>query len=523
MNLGTGTDISRTSVMVVTANFFDTLGIEPAQGRTFGAGEAASAREPRVAVVTWGFWRARLHADPSAIGRTIVLDGERFEVAGVLADDYRAVTGWMAPAIYVPVSRLTLPSLDSRGSPSLTVLATLPVGTSAAQAREAVTAFGGALERTYPDRLTAEGRRASVFPLAELQFRGTPAQFSLLVTVTWVTAALVLLIACVNVTGLLMARATDRRRELAIRVALGAGRAGVVRTLLAESFLLVIAGALVGLPLAHALTTMPVPGAMGALQDAMRPDARLLPFALSLVALATLACGLVPALRASRADVIAEVRQGGETATPRTRLRQGLVAAQVAMSFVLIVAALLCVRSQARVTLARPRLRSRQRRRRAHQPGPAGSRRGAHPARGAARRTDRGAARRHVSGGGRRGPARRRRARPQLPPGGPDRHPRHASAHLQRGAVVLPHARHPARPRARFRRLDRAGAPAVAIVNETFARTYFPGGEALGQRVQTEDDPEAEVVGVVRDHRIGTIGEAPASVVFYPYAQQPGR
>jgi predicted permease len=521
MNLGTGTDISRTSVMVVTANFFDTLGIEPAQGRTFGAGEAASAREPRVAVVTWGFWRARVHADPSAIGRTIVLDGERFEVAGVLADDYRAVTGWMAPAIYVPVSRLTLPSLDSRGSPSLTVLATLPVGTSAAQAREAVTAFGGALERTYPDRLTAKGRRASVFPLAELQFRGTPAQFSLLVTVTWVTAALVLLIACVNVTGLLMARATDRRRELAIRVALGAGRAGVVRTLLAESFLLVIAGALVGLPLAHALTTIPFPGAMGALQDAMRPDARLLPFALSLVALATLACGLVPALRASRADVIAEVRQGGETATPRTRLRQGLVAAQVAMSFVLIVAALLCVRSQARVTLlgpgfdadsvvvarisldprvpdeARTRLAERLVERIEALPGvtsavaadvvPLGGDalvRSFHPA----GRTD-------IPG-----------TRPHTYSVGP--------SYFRTLGIPLVRGRD-------FDASDRADAPAVAIVNETFARTYFPGGEALGQRVQTEDDPEAEVVGVVRDHRIGTIGEAPASVVFYPYAQQP--
>jgi putative ABC transport system permease protein len=97
MNLGSGADITRTGVMVVTANFFDTLGIEPALGRTFGAAEASSAREPRVAVVTSGFWRAHLHADPATVGGTIVLDGERFEVAGVLPEDYRAVTGWMAP------------------------------------------------------------------------------------------------------------------------------------------------------------------------------------------------------------------------------------------------------------------------------------------------------------------------------------------------------------------------------------------------------------------------------------------
>jgi predicted permease len=521
MNLGTGTDISRTSVMVVTDNFFDTLGIEPALGRTFGPSEAASAREPRLAVVTSGFWRARLHANLSAIGRTIVLDGEQFEVAGVLAEDYRAVTGWMAPAVYVPVSRLTLPSLDSRGRPSLTVLATLPAGTTAAQARDAVTAFGAALERFHPDRLPAEGRRASVFPIAELQFRGTPAQFSLLITVTWVVAVLVLLIACVNVTGLLMARATDRRRELAIRVALGAGRAGVARTLLAESFLLVIVGALVGLPLAYALTTIPLPGAMGALQEAMRPDARLLPFALSLVALATLACALVPALRASRAELIAEVRQGGETATPRTRLRQGLVAAQVAMSFVLVVGALLCVRSQARVALLDL---------------------GFDPHSGVVARVSLD---RKVPGEARVRLAERLVERIEALPGVSSAA---AAGVIPLGGDVLVRSFHPAgrtdipgtRPHtysvgpSYFRTLgiplvrgrdfdasDRAGAPALAIVNETFVRTYFPGGDALGQRIQAVDDPEAQVVGVVRDHRIGTIGEAPASVVFYAYAQQP--
>jgi predicted permease len=422
----------------------------------------------------------------------------------------------------VPVSRLTLPSLDSRGSPSLTILAMLPAGTSAAQAREAVTAFAAALERTYPDRLPAEGRRASVFPLAELQFRGTPAQFTFLVTVTWVTAALVLLIACVNVAGLLMARATDRRRELAIRVALGAGRAGVVRTLLAESFLLVIAGALAGLPLAYALGALPFPGAMGALQEAMRPDTRLLPFALLLVALATVACGLVPALRASRADVIARCGRAARPATPRTRLRHGLVAAQVAMSFVLIVAALLCVRSQARVALVDP---------------------GFDPDGGVVARIS--LDQRSFPGDARARLAERLVERIEALPGVSSAA---AASVIPLGGDVLVRSFHPAgrtdipgtRPQTHsvgpsyFRTLgiplvrgrdfdgsDRAGFAAVAIVNETFARTYFPGRDALGQRIQTEGDPEAEVVGIARDHRIGTIGEAPASVVFYPYAQQP--
>ena len=191
-----------------------------------------------------------------------------------------------------------------------------------------------------------------MFPVAALQFRGTPAQFKFLSTIAWVTSGLVLLIACVNVMGLLMARATQRRRELAIRVALGAARGRVVRAMLAESFLLVGAGAAVGLPLAVALNFVPFPASMSALQDAMALDSRIWPFAGGLVLLSTLVCGLVPAMRATRGDVVSEIRHGGESVTPRMRLRQMLVAGQVAMSLVLIVAALLCVRSQIEIARA---------------------------------------------------------------------------------------------------------------------------------------------------------------------------
>lgn len=522
MNMGSGSAITRTGVLVVTANFFEALGIQPALGRTFGAADAAAANEPRMAVVTHGFWRARLNGDPAAIGRTIILDDEAFDIVGILPEDYRAVTGWMGPSMYVPVSRLTLPAVDARDTPSLTVIATLHPGRRLAQAREQVTEFGTALERTFPNRLPANGRLASVFPIAELQFRGTPAQFAFLVTVTWVVAAIVLFIACVNVTGLLMARAADRRRELAIRVALGAGRPGVIRAVLSESFLLVIAGALVGLPLAWAVTQLSFGDTMSGLRDTMRPDMRLLPFGAALIAFTTLACGLVPALRASRADVIEEVRQGGEPTTPRTRLRTALVAAQVALSFVLVAATLLTLRSQA--LIARADL-------------------GFDLDRGVVAQVGLD---RRVTPERRRVLADQLLARVEALPGVVSAS---VADVVPLGGNVLVRAFHPAgrtdipgtRPdvysvgpkyfsmlgisivRGReFDTSDSDGAARVAIVNETFARTYFPSQDPLGQRVQTEDDPEAEIVGVVRDHRIGTIGEAPASVVFYPYAQQPG-
>jgi predicted permease len=522
VTLGSRPDVTRVTAMAVTANFFEVLGIDAARGRTFSAMAAAPEREPREVVVTSGFWRTYLGGDPAAIGRSVVLNGETHAVVGVLPEEYRAVTGWIGPGVYVPLSRLTVPTLDSRKSPSLTVLARLAPNATAAQAQPAVSALSASLERAYPERLPTRGRPASVFPVAALQFRGTPAQFTFLTTVAWVTAGLVLLIACVNVTGLLMARATERRRELAIRVALGAGRARMVRAMLAECLLLVAAGAAVGLPLALALNRIPFPASMAALQDAMTLDSRLLPFATGLVVVATLVCGVIPALRASRGDIVSEIREGGESTTPRMRLRHTLVAAQVAMSLVLIVAALLCVRSQIRIAradlgfdidhgvvarlgldrnqypgTARVRLADRLVEQVAAIPGvaavsvadvvPLGGNalvRSFHPA----GRTD-------IPG-----------TRPDTYSVGP--------GYFRTLAIPILKGRE-------FGAADRAEAPIVAVVNETYARTYFSGKDPLGQRVQTIDDPEAEVVGVARDNRIGTIGEAPASVIYYAYAQNP--
>ena len=131
LNLGSGRDVTRAAGMVVTANFFEVLGINPLLGRTLSIADGGPEREPRVAMVTAGFWRTHFGSDPAAIGKPLVVNGETFDVVGVLADDYRPVTGWMGPDVYVPLSRLTLPVFDSRKSPSLTVLGRLAPGTTA--------------------------------------------------------------------------------------------------------------------------------------------------------------------------------------------------------------------------------------------------------------------------------------------------------------------------------------------------------------------------------------------------------
>jgi len=521
LNMGAAGRLTPTGLLVVTANSFDVLGIRAQIGRTFTAAEAAPERNPRLAVVTAASWRSRLRGDRDAIGETLTLGGEPFTVVGVLPEDYRAVFGWVGPSIYVPVSPLTLPSVAERGTPSLAVLGRLRPETTAAQAQSAVTSFVASLERAYPDRLHTN-RPSRVFPAQAIQFRGSEAGYRALRTLSILTGALVLLIARVNVAGLLMARATERRREIAVRAAIGAGRARVVQSMLVESLVLVLAGGLVGLSMASFAAWMPLPPAMAPLRDVMALDGRIVPYAIPFVVLVTLICGVLPALRATGPSIINDLRQNTEGVTPRGRMRQGLVVGQLAMSLCLVVTTLLFVRSQmqigrtdlgfdldhgvvARFGLDRQQYPGADRaafaerliERIAQVPGvtqvsvadftPLGGDsllRSFHPA----GRTD-------IPG-----------TRPSTYSVGP------GFFHTLGIRVV------------RGREFDathRAGSAAVAVVNETFARTYFPGRDPIGEHVQTEDEADAEVIGIVADHRIGTIGEAPQSVIYYPFAQRP--
>jgi predicted permease len=524
MNRRVGNELERLSVLVVTDNFFEGLGIRTRLGRPFSAGEAAPERVPRSIVLDHPYWNARFGADPNAIGQTMILDGELFTITGVLPEDYRAVTGFMAPSAYVPVSTLTLPTLTDRGSPALSVLARLAPGGTPERAQAAVTAIGAELERRFPRMNDGMSRPGPVFPADAMQFRGTPVGFRLFPIVLLVLFGLVLLIGSVNVAGLLLARAVSRQHELTIRSALGASRFRVIQTVLSESFLLSLLGTAAGLALTHLLSRSDVLGSMRPLQRVFQPDRQLLVPGLVLVALTTLLCGIAPALRSSRTDLLTGLRKGASGATGRLNVRSAFIVGQVALSLTLLVVSSLCLRSQMRIV---------------------GMDLGFDLDHGVVMRFNVDPVR---------GPLEARLAfadrvveRVEQIPGV---HSAAMTALVPLGGDALVASFHPAgrsdipgtRPSTlsvgpryfetlsipvlqgrEFDETDRDGTPAVAIVNQTFVNTYFPGLRVLGRRIEIGGESDAEIVGIVRDSKIDTIGEAPKSVVFYPYAQRPRR
>ena len=290
--------------LIVTANFFDLLGVPVATGRGFTAVEAAAERDPRVAVVSHGFWQQQLGADPSIVGRAIVVNGAPYTVLGVLPANLRAFPGFaVAPEIYLPISRSLMADLDEERGAAVQLVGRLRDDQALGDARAALATVGQRLASTYG---WGEFQRVGTFsPITEgSQELGSVATFF---TLLLVVVGLVLAIACANVAGLLLARGTVRRREIALRLALGAGRARIVQQLLTESLWLAIlgcgAGLLLMIVLMQAVASVPLPLPLP-LDLRVAWDARLLTYALLLLTLTTIFTGLVPALRATKPSLV---------------------------------------------------------------------------------------------------------------------------------------------------------------------------------------------------------------------------
>jgi predicted permease len=357
---------------LVSGNYFDTLGIKPVLGRTFLPEEDNTPGSRPVVVLSHSFWRSRLNSNPALIGQTIVLNGQRFTVVGVAPADFDGETPPMKVNLWVPVAmaatimaptpwapQIPQDLLSNRRHQYFYAIGRLKQGVSLTQAQAALETINRQLEQAdpIPPEQRSDPNEDRSLRLIHSQ-RGVAVTNirQMAVTATRLLAATViavLLIACANVANLLLARSTTRRKEIAVRLALGATRWRLIRQLLTESVLLALVGATAGLILAYWIDQLlmafkpPFPSAYAFTLD-LSLDRRAFVFTLSLAIATGVIFGLFPALQTSRPDVVSALKDesGAEGARARwLNLRGALVIAQVALSLSLLVSTGLFLRS----------------------------------------------------------------------------------------------------------------------------------------------------------------------------------
>ena len=521
LNLRSGSDVEQVLAIAVSPDYFAVLGLRPSIGRPIGDAEDGSV------VITHRFWRRRLAALQDPVGAVVTLNGRPFVVGGVLPSDHRAITGAVVPDFYVPITEALTPKWTDRRHAFVTVIGRLRSGASIEQARNVLKPQLQALERLYPDTNAGLADAIFIFPavgLASWQTRDVRATaLAGIAAVPFALFGLVLLTACANVAGLLLARGAARRREIAIRLALGASRAQVMGTLLAESLLLALLGSMVGFLVAWGAgrvgsATLSSP-ATGPIEIA--PDATALVYSLCLAAVVTIACGALPALASTRPQVTDAMRPGRTVGhTPASR--RVLVGAQVGAATLLLFLSLLVLRSVGAMRDAAPGFLIDDVATATVQPEPtryADDQR----LRFAAEAVDAVRALPGVTSAGLAsmvplsgdvvsrtygvGAAARREA--YVMHVGPD-YFRTMGVGLRRGRA--------------FTNADRRGGADVAIVNRAFAATHGIEGNPLTVRISGGgDQPPLEIVGVVDDTKYAFFGEAPHPIVYRPFLQAGGR
>jgi putative ABC transport system permease protein len=507
----------------LTADMFTLLGVKPILGRTFLSNEDQPGNH-LVVVLSHRLWQRSFGGDPAIVGQTITLDGESYTVIGVMPPDFRFAPFWATRAeLWAPLN--LAPRINDRRGSSLRVFARLKSGVTREQAQAEMATIKQRLEDQYPE--SKKSFSLSVDPLHEIVVGNIrPALLILLGAVCFV-----LLIACANVANLLMARATARQKEIAIRTALGATRFRVIRQLLTESVLLSLTGGILGLLLAlwgvQALVAFS-PDNLPRV-DAIRLDSPVLFFTLAVSVLTGLIFGIAPAVQSSRLDLNESLKEGGRSSTEgarRNRVRRLLVVAEVALALVLLIGGGLMIRSFAQIQAIDPGFNP-------HNVltfvvSLTGSQHSARPQRiaffdqlikriEALPSVQSASAINHLPLAGdtwRIGFA--IEGRP-VPP------PEERTAAIYR--IVRPNyfqTMSTSIIKGRdFTDRDTKEAPGVVIINESFARRYWPDEDPLGKRITiTDGDPTVrEIVGVVRDLKQSDWTAEPVQEMYLPHYQ----
>jgi predicted permease len=335
----------------VSGNYFDVLGVKAIKGRTFLPEEDKRPLSHPVAVLSYNSWQKRFGGDPDLVGKDVLLNNHQFRVIGITPEGFKGTEMVYTPEIWLPAAMMAWVEpgstwLEDRNTKNFFANGRLKPGVDERKAEAALNLLALQLAKEYPD--TNEGQTVKIVPAGFLipELRGAVVSF------TWIlmgAVALVLLATCTNLAGLMLARATDRKREIAIRLAMGANRLRLIRQLLTESVLLSFVGGVVGVMLAYWIIELLLafkPPIDFPLRLDVEVDWHVLVFSLAVSLLAGAVFGLAPALQATRPGLSQALREtSAQGGAARTRLRSVLVVAQIAISLVVLIAAGLVVRT----------------------------------------------------------------------------------------------------------------------------------------------------------------------------------
>jgi macrolide transport system ATP-binding/permease protein len=519
--------------MYVSGNFFRVLRVQPALGRTFVDSEDQAIGRDPVVVLGHDFWKAQYAANPAAVGSSIWVNGIQCTIVGVAPEQFTGIDQFFKPSLFVPLAmspRLgQVNNLEKRDVRWLTVKGRLKPGVSIAQAALDLSSIGRRLEQMYPQ--TNRNQRIQVTSEFTVRVQQDPPDAAL-VAMLFLLALCVLLVACANVTGLLLSRARARTREMAVRLAIGAGRGALIRQLMVENLILALLGGLAGIAIAYAgtsfLNQIPVPTDIPVVFH-VSVDRRMLLFTVAASFFSTFIFGLTPALQTTRLNLVSALKAADADSGGKPRLwgRNLIVVCQVALSLVLLVVSAVLLQGFRDELVEGPGFRTDHLFLTSLDTAPV-----------------------HYSGDQTRRFYRDLLEKTRLAPG-----VRSAaltsnvpmlgglSAGIVPEGYAMPRGEQSLTvfdiyvsdgyfstmgiPILRGRGLldsDRADTPLVAVVNSHFANHYWPRQDALGQRFHLRDatGPLVQIVGIAKNSKYLWIAEPPIDFVYFAYTQRPG-